>query len=117
MLPHESEDRNSPITDNHRYPGRSKCGVVRRTSVESKKFLKKIRQDVISYIFFHTTFSFLDENFRPATALMAPLLILRSQSTPSSDEGAVYLERGCREKEGHPPSLVSLNPLHPKITI
>ena len=67
--------------------------------------------------FFHTTFSFLDENFRPAIALMAPLLILCSQSTPSPDEGAVYLERSCREKKGHSPSLVSFNPLHPKITI
>ena len=68
-----------------------------------QKFGKKISQDVRSYIFFHTTFSFLDRNFRPATALMAPLLILCSQSTVSPDEGAVYLERSCREKEGHPP--------------
>ena len=97
--------------------GRNKCGAVRGTSVDSKNFERKIRQDVIPYIFFHTTLSFLDENFRPATALMAPLLIVRSQSTPSPDEGDVYLERSCCEKEAHPPIRVIFNPLNPTIKI
>ena len=83
----------------------------------TEKFRKKVRQDVIPYIFFHTTLSFLDGNFRPATVLMAPLLIVLSQSTPSPDEGDVYLERSCREKEGHPPIRVSFNLLNPKIKI
>ena len=88
-----------------------------KESMDSKKFEKKIRQDVIPYVFFNTTLSFLDENFCPPTTLMALLLIVRSQSTPSPDEGDVYLERSCREKEAHPPIRVSFNPLNPKIKI